>query len=149
MATHSTKHTTLRQKLNILGAGYVRTRGVTVDRAWSELFPFEHVMRSSGWSNLLSNVNEIHSERPQVKRTRHRVVKRDERRGQNALLSAHLLLSEIAGGRYVSFNEDFNVEQRKEVSFLDIPGLNVDLVLHDVMEMYICTFILSYSIRGT
>ncbi len=121
-------------------------------------------MRSSGWSN----VNEIHSERPQAKRTRYRVVKRDERRGQKALLSAHLLLSEIVGvsffpfvlfvllrvrlmlcissGRYVSFNEDFNVEKRKEVSFLDISGLNVDLALHGVMEIYICTFILSYII---
>ncbi len=82
--------------------------------------------------------------------------------------SAHLLLSEIAGGsffpfvklrvrlilcissgRYVSFNEDFNVETRKAVSFLNISGLNVDLALHDVMETYICTLILSYSIRGT
>ncbi len=110
-------------------------------------------------------MNEIHLERPQAKRTRHRVVKRDERRGQKASLSAHLLLSEIAGvlffpfvllrvrlilcissGRYVSFNEDFNVEKRKEVSFLDISGLNVVLALHDVMEIYICTFILSYII---
>ncbi|SJL04244.1 uncharacterized protein ARMOST_07605 [Armillaria ostoyae] len=46
-----------------------------------------------------------------------------------------LATSEIAGGRYVSFNEDFNVEIRKEVSFLDISGLNVDLALHDVMEI--------------
>ncbi len=126
-----------------------------------ELFPFEPVMCSSGWSN----VNEIHSERLQAKRTRHRVVKRDERRGQKALLSAHLLLCEItsgssfpfvllrvrpilciSSGRYVSFNEDFNVEKRKEVSLMDISGLNVDLALHDVMEIYICTFILSYII---
>ncbi|PBK85813.1 hypothetical protein ARMGADRAFT_544247 [Armillaria gallica] len=77
-------------------------------------------------------MNEIHSERPQAKITGHRVVKPDERRGQKPLLSAHLLLNEIAG-RYVSFNKDFNVEKRKEVSFLDLSGLNVDLALHDVI----------------
>ncbi len=118
-------------------------------------------MRSSGWSNL----NEIHSERPQAKITLHRVVKRDERRDQKALLSVHLLLNEIAGdsffpfvmlrvglilcissGRYVLFDEDFNVEKHKEISLMDISGLNVDLALHDVMEIYICTFILSYII---
>ncbi len=93
-------------------------------------------------------MNEIHSERPQAKITLHRAVKRDERRDQKALLSAHLLLNEIAGdsffplvmlrvglilcissGRYVSFNKDFNVEKRKERLLMDISGLNVDLAL--------------------
>ncbi len=110
-------------------------------------------------------MNKIHVESPQAKRTPHGVVKRDERRGQEASLSAHLLLNEITGvsffpfmllrvrlilcissGRYVSFNEDFNVEKYKEVSLMDISGLNVDLALPDVMEIYICTFIFSYII---
>ncbi len=69
-------------------------------------------------------MNEIHSEQPLAKRTQHRVVKPDKRRGQKALLSAHLFPGEIAGdlffpfvllrvrlilcissGRYVSFTE--------------------------------------------
>ncbi len=54
------------------------------------------------------------------------------------LLRVRLILC-ISSGRYVSFNEDFNVEKCKEVSLMDISGLNVDLALHDVMEIYICT----------
>ncbi|PBK85815.1 hypothetical protein ARMGADRAFT_1036002 [Armillaria gallica] len=62
---HGTKHTILRQKLNILG---VRTDLL-------ELSSFELVVHSSRWSNM----NEIYPER-----------------------------------RYVSFDEDFNVENVKK-----------------------------------
>ncbi|KAK0231712.1 hypothetical protein EDD85DRAFT_971348 [Armillaria nabsnona] len=88
----------------ILGAGHVRTREVTVDQTLSMNY-HPLVMRSSGWGD----VNEIHSEQLQAKITGLRVVKRDEKRGQKAVLSAHLLLRETNGGRYVPFNEDFNV----------------------------------------
>ncbi len=94
-------------------------------------------------------MDEIHSERLQAKITRHRVVKHDERRGQLSarriaptgwstkslvVRSSHLYWKDcdsFFACRYVSFNEYFSVEKRKEVSFLYILGLSCNPALHD------------------
>ncbi len=48
-------------------------------------------------------MNKIRVESPQAKRTLHGAVKCDERRGQEASLSTHLLLNEITGGLFFPF----------------------------------------------
>ncbi len=94
-------------------------------------------------------MDKIYSECLQAKRTRHRVVKHDERRGQLSarriaptgwsmkslvVCSSHLCWKDcdsFFACRYVLFNEYFSVEKHKEVSFLYILGLNCKPALHD------------------